>query len=54
MGQIMELAENSSSHDEFKAGILELAKNGGLDLDTLGNNLAANMFKASLKGAGVK
>jgi hypothetical protein len=54
MGQIMQLAENASSHDEFKAGILDLAKNGGLDLDALGDNLAAKMFKASRKGAGVK
>jgi phage gp29-like protein len=54
MGQIMELAENSSSHDEFKAGILELAKNGSLDLDALGDDLASKMFKASLSGVGVK
>ncbi|MDR1656142.1 MAG: DUF935 domain-containing protein [Deltaproteobacteria bacterium] len=53
MAKIYELAENCQSHDELKAAVLALVAKGGLNLDELGNDLAAKMFKSSLGGAGI-
>jgi len=54
LAKVYELAENCQSHEDLKIAIEKLMAEGGLNMNTLGEDLAGKMFIASLAGAGVK
>jgi len=51
LNKVLALAGECRSYDEFLGGMDELLKTGGLAFDDLGEDLAGQMFLATVKGA---
>ncbi|UQZ89543.1 DUF935 domain-containing protein [Deltaproteobacteria bacterium Smac51] len=51
---VFALAAECKNFEDFQSGLLKLMESGGLDMAALGEDLAGQMFMATLEGAGLK